>query len=97
MSTPTTQKIVEQIIKDYRTAGKALAKAEQRRGPLSSWMDRDTFDDDADKLQAAYDAGEFEDIDATRLNELMEKYGAPDIYHLTASYFNNTGKILRVC
>lgn len=89
-----TKKIVEHIVDSYRKAGKAMAKAQSRGGEMSSWMDQDTFDNDADAIQQAYADGKMENVPADQLDSLMGKYGASDVYHLVASYFNSTGKIL---
>lgn len=92
-----TKKIVDHVVDSYRAAGKALEKAE-RHNPddMSSWMNQDVFDEDADAILNAYNEGKFDDVDASQLDSLMEKFGASDIYHLMASYFNATGKILNV-
>ncbi len=92
-----TKKIVSHIVDSYRKAGHALEKAERHNGgEISSWMDQDVFDRDADAIQTAYDEGKFDDVDASQVDSLMEKYGASDVYHLVASYFNATGKILNI-
>lgn len=92
-----TQKIVDHIVDSYRKAAKAMEKAERHNGgEISSWMDQDVFDNDADAIQSAYDEGKFDDVDVSQLDSLMEKYGASDVYHLVASYFNATGKILNI-
>ena len=91
-----TQKVVEKVVDSYRKAGKLMAKAERNNMELNSWMNQDTFDDTADAIEAAYNAGKFDNIPESELDELMEKYGATDIYHLLASYFNKTGKIINV-
>lgn len=91
-----TQKVVEKVVDSYRKAGKLMAKAERNNMELNSWMNQDTFDDTADAIEAAYNAGNFDNIPESELDELMEKYGATDIYHLLASYFNKTGKIINV-
>lgn len=95
MSYPSTEKIVSRVVKNYRSAGKALAHAESHEGTIS-WMNQDTFDDTADAIQGAYDSHNFADVPASEVDGLMEKYGATDIYHLFASYFNATGKILNI-
>lgn len=92
----TTQKIVEHVVDSYRKAGKAMAKAERRGAEMFSWMDQDTFDQDADAIQQAYADGKFENVKESDLDALMDKYGAADVYHLVASYFNATGKILNI-
>lgn len=96
MNYPSTQKIVDYIVKSYRQAGKAMAKAASRNGTISSWMSQDSFDETATNIQEAYNEGKFEDVDSSTLEKLFTKYGASDIYHLVASYFNSTGKILRL-
>lgn len=93
---PSTKKVVEKLVDNYRKAGKAMGRTERKVGELSSWMDQSTFDNTADKIQAAYDAGEIDTVPEADLDKLMDQYGATDIYHLTASYFNATGKILSV-
>ncbi|MCI9054403.1 MAG: hypothetical protein HFJ87_04575 [Muribaculaceae bacterium] len=93
---PSTKKVVEHIVDNYRKAGKAMGRTEERNGQLASWMTKDTFDDTADKIQGAYDAGDFDNVPESEVDALMDKYGASDIYHLTASYFNATGKILNI-
>lgn len=96
MNYPSTQKIVDYIVNNYRKAGKAMAKAASRNGALASWMSQDSFDETANNIEAAYNEGKFEDVDSSTLEKLFTKYGASDIYHLVASYFNSTGKILRL-
>lgn len=98
MKYPSTQKIVDRIVKSYRQAGRAVSKAARRNdGQMSSWMTQNTFDRTADSIEAAYENGQFENVsDENRLNSLFEKFGAGDIYHLVASYFNSTGKILNL-
>lgn len=91
-----TKKVVDHVVDSYRKAGKAMAKAERRNDDLSSWMNQDVFDQDADAILDAYNAGKFDNVDASQLDSLMDKFGAADIYHLMASYFNATGKILNV-
>lgn len=91
-----TKKIVEHIVDSYRKAGKAMAKAQSHGGDMSSWMDQDTFDNDADAVEQAYKEGKFENVPASDVDSLMDKYGASDVYHLVASYFNATGKILNI-
>lgn len=93
---PSTEKVVARIVDDYRSAGRTIAKAQRRRAQQMDMMDSDTFDADADAIQAAYDQGKFDTVPESELPSMMEKYGATDIYHLTASYFNATGKILNV-
>lgn len=91
------KKIVDHIVNSYRKAGRALEKGRRRNGgDMSSWMDQDVFDKDADAIQAAYDEGKFDDVEASQVDALMEKYSASDVYHLVASYFNATGKILNI-
>lgn len=94
--TPSTKKIVDRIVSNYRKAGRAMGKAERRNGELQSWMNQSTFDTTADAIQEAYDNGNFDNVPESEVDALMTKYGASDIYHLTASYFNATGKILNV-
>ncbi|MDE6301163.1 MAG: hypothetical protein K2M19_05565 [Muribaculaceae bacterium] len=96
MKQPTTQQIVEKIADDYRRAGKALAHAAERNGGMSGFMNQANMDADAEAIMAAYNAGNFENVPASDVDKLMEKYGSADIYHLTASYFTSTGKILNV-
>lgn len=91
-----TQKVVEHIVNSYRKAGKAIGRAQRHGAEMSSWMDSDTFDSTADAIQEAYDKGEFENVDENKVSQMMDEYGAPDLYHLTATYFNKTGKILNV-
>lgn len=73
-----------------------MAKAERHGAEMASWMDEDTFDQDADAIEKAYNDGNFENVAQSDVDSLMEKYGASDIYHLVASYFNATGKILNI-
>ena len=92
-----TKKIVDHVVDSYRQAGKALEKAERHNGGvMASWMNEDTFDEDADAILDAYNQGKFDDVDASQIDSLMEKYGAQDVYHLMASYFNATGKIINI-
>lgn len=95
MKTPSTQKVVEHIVNDYRRAGKVLARTAEHVG-TTGFMTEDSMDADADAIEAAYQAGKFDTIPASELDSYMEKYGATDIYHLTATYFTQTGKILKV-
>lgn len=96
MKYPTTEKIVKYIVDSYRKAGRAMGKSERRNGQLSSWMNQNTFDETADRIEAAYDRGEIDNVDESQLDDLYKKYGDSDIYHLAASYFNKTGRILNV-
>lgn len=96
MKKETTQQIVERIADDYRRAGKALAHAAEHNGGAAGFMNQANMDADAQAIEAAYQAGNFENVPASDLDKLMEQYGASDIYHLTASYFTSTGKILNV-
>lgn len=96
MKYPSTEKIVKYLVDSYRKAGRAMGKAERRGGELSSWMNQSSFDDTADKIEAAYDRGEIDNVDESQLDALYSKYGDSDIYHLVASYFNSTGHILNV-
>ena len=93
---PSTEKIVNRIVDDYRRAAKTVAQAERRHDQEMDLMTPSSFEADAEAIQTAYDQGKFEDVAADDVQSLMEKYGATDIYHLTASYFNATGKILNV-
>lgn len=92
---PSTRDIVEKLADDYRRAAKQMGH--HRSNPNApSWLDPDTFTKDADALEQAWKDGKTHDVPAPQLPELMEKYGATDIYHLTATYFNDTGQILQV-
>lgn len=91
-----TQKVVEKVVDSYRKAGKMMAKAERNNTELNSWLNQDTFDSTADAIEAAYKEGKLDNVPQSELDELMEQYGATDIYHLLASYFNKTGKIINV-
>ncbi len=93
---PSTEKVVRRIVDDYRKAGREVAKAEFRHDEKMDLMSPDTFEADADAIETAYEQGKFDTVQESALDGLMEKYGATDIYHLTASYFNATGKILNV-
>lgn len=95
---PSTEKIIRHIVDSYRRAGHAIDKAEERRNSVEyeSWMSPEAFESDAEAIETAYQNGEFENVKEADLDRLMEQYSAPDIYHLTASYFNATGKILNV-
>ncbi len=95
---PSTEKIVRHIVDNYRRAGHAIDKAEERRNSVEyqSWMSPESFESDAEAIETAYRNGEFENVKEADVDRLMEQYSAPDIYHLTASYFNATGKILNV-
>lgn len=92
----TTEKIVAHIVESYEKAAKAMEKAQSHGAEMSSWMDSATFEQDADAIQQAYNDGKFENVKQSDIDSLMEKYGASDIYHLVASYFNATGKILNI-
>lgn len=95
--TPSTEKIVKHIVDNYRRAGRAIDKAEERRDTeYQSWMSPESFENDAEAIETAYEKGEFDTVKEADVPKLMEQYSAPDIYHLTASYFNATGKILKV-
>lgn len=96
MKTLTTQQIVEKIADDYRQAGKALEHAARHNGGMAGFMNEANMDADATAIEAAYTAGNFENVSAADLDKLMKQYGVSDIYHLTASYFTATGKILNV-
>lgn len=97
MHLPSTKKVVDHIVKDYETAARAMNKVMDRHPDTEgSFLNSDNLDADAVSIQDAYDKGLFDDITPEQLQPLMEKYGAVDIYHLTASYFNSTGHILNV-
>lgn len=95
MKYPSTKKIVEHIVKDYETASRAMGKvAREHPDAEGSFLNADNLEEDAVSIQTAYDKGLFDEITPEQLDALMAKYGATDIYHLTASYFNSTGRIL---
>ena len=96
MKKESTEQIVAKIADDYRRAGKALAHAAAHNGGSAGFMNQANMDADATAIEAAYKAGNIKNVPASDLDTLMEKYGASDIYHLTASYFASTGKILNV-
>lgn len=97
MKRPSTQKIVEHIIHDYQLAARAMGKVEEKHPQADgSFLNPDNLSQDATNIEVAYDKGLFDDVTPDKVEGLMEKYGAVDIYHLTASYFNATGHILNV-
>lgn len=98
MKYPSTKKIVDYIVDSYRKAGRTLAKAARRNDSESdTWLQPSSFDTTADAIESAYEKGDFEDVkDESQLKSLFDKYGDTDIYHLVASYFNSTGKILNL-
>ena len=96
MKKETTQQIVEKIADDYRRAGKALHHAAEPNGATAGFMNQANMDADAAAIETAYRDGRIDNVPAADLDKLMAQYGASDIYHLTASYFASTGKILNV-
>lgn len=96
MSTPTTKQIVDKLIDDYRRTASVLRRTHRRQDTPATWMNGNVFDKDADDLADAFKAGKFHPVSAADVPELEQKYGAQDIYHLTATYFNATGEILQV-
>lgn len=97
MNITDTEKIVRHIVDAYHSTAKAVHHAENHgNAEFASWMSGDTFDADAAAIMTAYNDGKFENVTEPAVEGLMKRYGASDIYHLTASYFNATGKILKV-
>ncbi|MCM1033102.1 MAG: hypothetical protein NC405_05020 [Odoribacter sp.] len=98
MKYPSTKKIVNRLVSNYQQAARAISKAERRNdGEMSSWMTPESFEQTAESIESAYENGNFENVsDESQLQKLFDKFGAADIYHLAASYFNSTGKILNL-
>lgn len=94
MAQPTTQQVVEKIADDYRKAAKAIGHASH--GDAVGFMNPAVMEEDATAILDAYNEGKIQNVSADELSKLMDQYGASDIYHLTATYFNSTGKILNV-
>lgn len=97
MKFPSTDKVVKHIVDAYRDAAKMLSNAETRNTDNApTFLSPGSYVNTADEIEAAYKAGKIETVTADQAEKMMQSTGAPDIYHLVASYFNTNGKILSV-